>query len=262
MFAGLFQTKPILDTGSSEWILDTFAWAVEHFDINVFKDDTRLILPTNEFYPGKVNSINEMAQSVFDKTLKYAGMEHWPIQLVQPQHYQPQSLPRLSFDDAMRGDNAKPVALAEQQQQVIFISYNPNQINQPQDLVASYAQSLASILIAQKGSLPPGGEEFIPQAVDLVACFMGFGVMLANTAYQFKGGCGSCYNPHANREVALPEQEMLYCLALFSVLKSMPAKTVHSQLKPHLKTTFKKAYKELFKSVKQSANPALLAAAS
>ena len=115
MFAQFFDTKPVLDTGSSDWILDTFAWALENFELQVFRQDTRLILPTNDFYPGKVSSIAEMAQSVFDKTLIYAGMEHWPLQLVQPQHFQQQTLPQLSFTGALRGEQAKAVVSGGQQ---------------------------------------------------------------------------------------------------------------------------------------------------
>lgn len=260
MLANLFKTSPLLDTATKNWILDTFAWALNEFDLNVFKQDSQLILPIHEFYPGKVNSIEEMAQSVFEHTLKYAGMQHWPIKLVRPDKYQPNTMPKLNFIDGMRGAQSQVINAdySEQASSDILVSYNPSQINQPQDLVASFAQAFASILVGQRGVLPPGGEEFVPQAVDLLACFMGFGVMFANTAYQFKGGCGSCYNKYANREVALPEQEMLYCLALFTTLKNIPAKQVTSHLKSHLRSDFKKAMKELKLEVKQPSNSALL----
>ena len=259
MLANIFKTSPLLDNATTAWILDTFAWAITEFDLDVFKQESQLILPTHQFYPGKVNSIAEMAQSVFANTLKYAGMEHWPITLVAPENYQPSAMAKLSFTDGMRGKHSQVTNndFSENNQTEILISYNPSQINQPQDLVASFAQTFAAILVAQRGVLPPGGEEFTPQAVDLLACFMGFGVMFANTAYQFKGGCGSCYNKYANREVALPEQEMLYCLALFSTLKNIPVKEVTYHLKSHLRSDYKKAMKELKQKLKQSDNAVL-----
>ncbi|WOH37998.1 hypothetical protein RI844_01825 [Thalassotalea fonticola] len=262
MLANLFKPTPLLDNATKDWILDTFAWALSEFDLNVFKQDSQLILPIYEFYPGKVNSIEEMAQSVFEHTLKYAGMQHWPIKLVSPNKYQPTAMAKLSFKDGMRGAQSQVINTdySEQNNSEILVSYNPSQINQPQDLVASFAQAFAAILIAQRGVSPPGGEEFMPQAMDLLACFMGFGVMFANTAYQFKGGCGSCYNKYANRQVALPEQEMIYCLALFSTLKSIPAKQVTTHLKSHLRSDFKKAMKELQGELKQNSNLALISA--
>ena len=251
MLLSLFKTQPFLDESTTNWILDTYAWACEQFDGKYFQSETQLILPTAEFFPDKVSSIEQMAISVFAKTLRYAGLEKWPIKLVSPRDYQQnpalQKMPKLSFSGSLRGANAELVShdFSQGATNTIYVSFNPNQINQPQDLIASFGQAFAAIIIAQRGSLPPGGQEFMPQAIDLVASFMGFGVMFANTAYQFKGGCGSCYNKYANREASLPEQEMLYCLALFSVLKNIKAKDVTPHLKAHLRGSFKKAVKEL-----------------
>jgi len=259
MFSNLFKKTPVVDSNSHNWILDTFVWALENFELPVFKNETQLILPTNEFYPGNVNSVHEMAQSVFDKTLEYAGLQHWPIVLVAPDNIEQQTLPALDFVDIKRGEAVKfhTELTAEQS---IKVSYNPNQVNQPQDLVASFAQAFAMIVIVHSGRTPPGGAEFLPQAVELVACFMGFGVMFSNTAYQFKGGCGSCFNPYANRNVSLSENDMVYCLALFSVLKQKKIKDASPFLKSHLRTSFKKSYKELQSSINDNTQPVLVAA--
>ncbi len=257
MFANLFKSQPVIDESSQNWILDTFAWALENFELSVFKEDAKLILPTNDFYPGDVSSVHQMAQSVFDRTLAYAGLQHWPIILVEPQDFKQQTLPALDFVGVKRGELVK-FNLPLTHEQCINVSYNPNQVNQPQDLVASFAQAFAMIVIVQSGKTPPGGVEFVPQAVDLVACFMGFGVMFANTAYQFKGGCGSCFNPYANRNVALSENDMVYSLALFCVLKSLSTASVVRHLKSHLRSTFKKAYKEHQQMINKGAHTLFL----
>lgn len=243
MFAQLFNRQPLLDSGTQLWIFDTFAWALKNFDAEFFYRHSELILPSNEFYPGRVNSIEEMSDSVFSKTLAYAGLHAWPIKLYQPAQFNPQPVPQLTFNaPSVRGDL---VEIAEKGSTEIAVSFNPSQINQPQDLIASYVQAMASILIQQRGLEPPGGAEYFQPAVDLMGCFMGFGVILTNTAYQFKGGCGSCNNPRANRQVALPETETLYCLALFCRLKGIVSKAVLPHIKSHLRSQFKRAYKEL-----------------
>ncbi len=243
MLAKLFNRGQLLDENTREWVLDSFSWALSTFELTVFKNETQLILPTNEFYPGKVGSVHQMAQAVFDNSLAYAGMQHWPIKLVAPEQFSPQALPAITHTGALRGAETH-LAFDNNVTPIIQVSYNPAQINQPQDLVASFAQSFASILITTSGSTPPGGADYYAAAIDLVACVMGFGVMFANTAYQFKGGCGSCYNAAANRQVALSEDEMTYCLALFTVLKNLDSKTVNNQLKSHLRSFFKRAVKE------------------
>ena len=249
MLTSLFKTKPILEPGIQDWILDTFSWALENFSKHTFYQDTQLVLPTNDFYPGKVSSVHEMALAIFENTQKYAALEDWPMVLVSPQVYQQESLPLLDIKGELRG---KTCEITKFDQQKLKLTYNPAQINQPQDLIATFAQNFAYILILQSGKLPPGGKENIPQAADLLACMMGFGVMMANTAYQFKGGCGSCFNAAANRQAALPETEVIYILTLFCVLKSIPIKEVLPHLKSHMKNSFKSSYKEIQQLVKTS----------
>ena len=91
---------------------------------------------------------------------------------------------------------------------------------------------------------------------------MGFGVIFANTAYQFKGGCGSCNNASLNRQAALTEPETVYALALFCVLKKEPIKQVKGHLKSHLRKDFVNAYKSIAQSIGATTQPALLALAS
>jgi hypothetical protein len=257
MLAKLFSPKEIIDQNTQNWIFDTFAWAIENFDINVLKNDSRLVLPTNEFYPGTVSSIDEMAQAMFINTKKYTGMQNWPIQLTSNPPIAQTAIEDLRLGAIIRGEQAD-VAL-NLTSEPLMLGYNPNQVNQPQDLIAGISQALASILVISNKALPPGGKEYLPQAIDLVACFMGFGVIFANTAYQFRGGCGSCNNASLNRQAALTEPETIYALALFCVLKKQPMKDVKGHLKTHLKKDFVNAYKSIEHSLSTTTQPALLA---
>lgn len=260
MLAKLFKPKAIIDENTQNWILDTFAWAIENFDINVLKDDARLILPTNEFYPGTVTSIDEMAQAMFNNTKSYAGMQKWPIQLTSITPSVNTPIEDLRLGPVIRGEHAE--VSVSSGSGALMLGFTPNQVNQPQDLIAGISQALASILVVANKVLPPGGKEYLPQAIDLVACFMGFGVILANTAYQFRGGCGSCNNASLNRKAALTEPETLYALALFCVLKKESVKTVKGHLKSHLKKDFVSAYKYIEQSLSSTTQPALLALAN
>lgn len=251
----LVKTQPLIDEGTEAWILDTFLWAYQEFDGDVLLKDMRFILPNGEFFPEQVSSIEQMATYVFNQVRNYAGMQAWPLVLVGPNQVCEQQFPRLEFASVKRGESAKLLASSGSLQ----ISFNPNQINQPQDLIASFAQSLSYINVLQSGSLPPGGKDLLPQAVDLLSCFMGFGVMMANTAYQFRGGCGSCYNPYANRSATLAEPELVYILALLLRAKNLPLSHISTHLKPHLRSMLKRANKQLENTITQSANPMLIA---
>lgn len=250
----LFKSKPLLDEQEQQWLIDTFIWATENFDSDFFLNHTQLILPNHQFFPDSVSSIEEMAGRVFQRVVDYAGMQAWPIQLVAPQQLKPQVFPHFAFSDQIRGQNSQLIVAPSHQ---VNVSFNPNQINQPQDLVASFAGTLATIMIHHVGILPPGGKEFLPQASDALACYLGFGVMMSNTVYQFKGGCGSCYNPYANREATLSESQTLFMHALVSYFKGDKHSKKH--LKPHLRGQFKKAQREIKALISNSPDPLLLA---
>ena len=273
IFSSLFKTKPVIDNASQAWIFDSFVWCLEHLDSSFFAKHSRLILPTNEFYPGKSNSINEMATSIFTKTSQYTGMTQWPIKLVLDSNFVEQPMPKLHLDSNMRGDKANirhaiqpnnthiqysiaGETLAPRLNNNINIAFSAEQLNQPQDMIAYLVQVQARILLNQYSAsnlnvLPPGGKALSAQSVDLIACFMGFGVVFANTAYQFKGGCGSCNNRNLNRHAALPELETTYALALFCVIKGINLSSFKKTLKKHLQKPFSQAHREISQTLQQ-----------
>ncbi|MCG7535630.1 hypothetical protein [Pseudoalteromonas sp. OOF1S-7] len=251
----IFKSKPLLEDAQAQQLIVLFGWAVEHFDVDFFLRYTRIVEPTVQDFPDQVRSVEQMAQTVFDRVREYAGMQHWPISLLPPQQMpMQQTFPRFTLTGGLRGDS---VSVAEEPALPVALSYNPSQINQPQDMVASLAGSLAMILIHQVGKLPPGGQEHLPVAADVLAVFMGFGVMLSNSAYHFRGGCGSCYNAYANRQAALSEAETVFVHALVCYFKPQYQGAKH--LKPHLKSLYKKAQKQLRGIIKSSPDPVLLA---
>ena len=250
MFSTFFNRAPLIDQDSKEWILATSAWAITHFNSDWFYQHTQLVLPDNNFYPGRVNSAQQMADTMFNHTLKYAGMENWPIKLAhinQVNYLQPSN---LLVNHELRGENA----LVEMQPAGSFVQlgYFEQQLNQPQDLIAILVQQLATLLINHQTVLPPGGKDCLAPAVEVLAAMMGFGVIFANTAYQFRGGCGSCNNASLNRKSSLPENEVLYCVAVFATLKNISIKQITPQLKKHLRSPFKQMMKTLPQELENS----------
>lgn len=257
MILDLFKSKPVVEESVHNWVADTYAWAIMHLNGDLFKSSSQLILPTNKYFPGRVSSVHEMAQHVFKQTVEYAGMQNWPLVLVEPHLIKDNVLPSLTTSTLLRGSSAL-IDINEPHKTTIEIGYNPAQVNQPQDLVSSFVQVLATLLVYQAKELPPGGKDYIPQTIDLVACFMGFGVIFSNTAFQFKGGCGSCNNRQANRQSTLTEVETVYCLAMFCTLNGMNKSDALPHLKGHLKSTFKQAIKQLNQQNTQLEAAALL----
>jgi hypothetical protein len=237
-----------MDEGSRQWLFDSFGWAITHFDADFFANDSKLVLPTNEFFPTRAHSADELANSVFDGVKAYTGLTQWPFQLVAPERYQPQHFQVKNHPLILRGqtqDTSQYSNMLTNPADRLSVSYDPVQMNQPQVMVANYASMLSSYLVGLSNQLPPGGEEYRAPGIEVLSIFMGFGVMFANTAYAFRGGCSSCHNHAANRVAVLTENESVFALALFCQLKDIDTKTVAPQLKKYLRPLYKQAVKEI-----------------
>jgi len=239
---GLFQSKPLISEESAQWLLAAFDWALSHYDRQAFFQHTQLVQPNNEFFPGRVDSVHAKAENIFNHCLRYTGLQDWPFTLQPPELYNGASPSYLALPHIERYQALPSANLPAQPLQ---LSYNPQQTLKAEDMAANFAHLLAQHLVVQSRQLPPGGEEYLMEATEVLGISMGFGVLFANSAYTFRGGCGSCYNAMANRQASLTEHEVIFALALFCQLKGIETKQAISHLKPHLKKAYRQAQKQL-----------------
>ncbi len=239
-----FKKSPVIAQDNAVWIRECFAWALKNFDQQMFFQHTQLILTTNDFFPGRLASVHGMARAIFDNVVEYTGLSHWPFRLQEPEEFQQKTVPLLNLDCNQRQVRSENKVKLDPEH-YLNISYNPPQINKPEDMAAGFAHIVAQHLVVQSQQLPPGGKEYFAEATEIVGIFMGFGVMFANSSYSFKGGCGSCNNPAANRQAVLTESDVVYALALFCLLKKIPNKLVAKQLKNYLRPVYIRAAKEI-----------------
>ncbi len=240
----LFNKKAPLDASSSQWLFDAFAWSLDNFDAKLFYNDTLLVLPTNQFFPGRVDSVHGMASLICDRVKGYAGISQWPTRIADQSSCSLLNPSRVRVKGALRGpDGIADESVADEQR--LLIPYNPQQINNPEGMIATFAHTLAHYMGQTAKTPPPGGVEYWPHVTELLAVYLGFGLMFANSAFTYRGGCGSCYNPHAVRQASLSEFEATYALAIFAVLKDIPNSSVTRHLKRHLRGTYKRMAKEI-----------------
>ena len=244
MAISLFNSQPVLDEPSILWIFDLFRWGLQQFDAQLFYDETQLVVPSNDNFPGCADSAHGKAELIFGRVKQYAGVTHWPCQLVEPGAFNPGAAQQLRLQGPVRRAAGADGPL--ESCVPITISYDPNQLRTPEILIANYAHILAHYMGSLASEPPPGGTENWPQATEILAVFMGFGLMFANTAFTLRSsGCGSCRGPLAERSNYLSQFDVTYGLALFCVLKEIPKKTVLPYLKKTLRGYFKKALKDI-----------------
>lgn len=236
--------QQLVSDASAQWMIECFDYAGTYFDQQEFAQRTQLIQPTNQFFGGRVSSVEEKAANIFEHCINYAGVAHWPFQLVHAK--QNLGYPTLTPDTVVIERNSQQkLPAVDTQNKRFLLTYNPQQTLKPEDLAASFSGLLAQYLIFHAPQLPPQGETLLAEASEVLAVYMGFGVVLANSAYTFRGGCGSCFNPSANRQASLTENEVLFALALFCHYKQLPASAATKHLKKHLKSSFKAAQRQV-----------------
>jgi hypothetical protein len=241
MLFGLWDRRPLLDERYAAWMFDVYAWALRNFDPVMFRDETFLVTPSNRHFPGRAHNPEEMAGLIFDRVVAYAGMAHWPLKLLPPGScvLQPAADVRLVAD--ARGSRA---TLAETSPASLTLSYEPDYLNNPEAMIAVFAHTLAHYLGTAAREPPPGGAENWPQVTEILAVFLGFGLMFANTALVLpRGGC--CGGPVVRRQAFVSQHDITYALAIFAALKDLPQKEVLRHLKKSLRGHFRQALREV-----------------
>lgn len=252
LFISLFKSKPLLDEATMAWLFDCYEWALEQFDARVFRDETLLVLPNDRFFPGRINSIEGMAQLIFDKVKEYAGVAHWSTRLVDGRECSIDAPVPLVIAGALRGSKGE-VEKAVDENQRLPVAYDPALVNNPEGMIAILAHQLAHYLATMAKRPPPGGEPSWAQTTEVLAVFLGFGLMFANSAFNVRlPRCGSCAPQPVDRQSYLSQYDITYALAIFCVLKGIP----NREVLPHLKTPLRGFYKKSVKEVASNA-PAL-----
>lgn len=240
----LFVRKPVLDETSVTWLFDVYAWCLNQFDAEEFFSESSLVIPTNDYFPGRENSAQGMAGLIFERVQYYAGMTHWPLQLMEPS-WCPSSQPAaLDIDGSRRGQQALEKDVKHVQP--LPVGYDPAMIGNPEALIADFSHTLAQYLGSTARVPPPGGLQNWPQATEVVAVFLGFGVMFANSAFNFRTNkCGSCGGARVDRTNYLSQYDITYALAIFCALKRIAPGEVLPHLKKSLRGFFKKSMKDI-----------------
>lgn len=245
----LFNRKTILDEDIVLWIFDCYEWALRNLDASVFFNQTRLVYPDNRYFPGEESTPEAKSELILDQVKKHAIMEGWPLRLVDEDTYLnssfDQAVPKLRTASNVRGANAL-IPVSNLSEDALYILYQPELLTNPQAMIANYSQMLANYLAHTVAEPPPGGRENWPLLTELIAIYLGFGLMYTNTAGNVRvNSCGSCQAPVANRVNYLSQYDAAYALAIFTELKNIEFGDVKPYLKKTLHVFFKKALSEL-----------------
>lgn len=239
MWNKLFKRDALLPEETIEWLFQGFSWALQRYGSDVFYRDAVLVEPTNHFFPGKGESIEEMATLILSHVKRHAGLDYLPCRVVNHREFGQSPLALANMQQVIQG-------LQTGDGTALTMLYEPQQVGNPNAMVANYAHALAYHLGSMVDAPAHCDETQWPHLMELLAVYMGFGIMFVNTARpKVIAGCGSCGNPAMERKGAMDELEIVYTLAIFCVLKDIPARQASVHLKSHLKPLLKKAINDV-----------------
>ncbi len=245
----MFFNRRIIDRDEEEWQIDAARWVIANFGGLEQIRETKLILPTKDYFPTDGEEGDELAVVVWDKIKSHAGMEEWPCELVPQDEMAPH---QLSDFMVQKFDNPSPAGTfglsPDGEQPIPTVTYDAGLTANPMQLIATLAHELAHYLMATSKEAPPGGWEVHEEATDFLTVFMGFGVFSANSAFHFRQfSDGFSQGWESRRSGYLSEAALIHALSLFLVLREAPVAAALEHLKPHLQSLLTRAHKRQLK---------------
>ncbi|WP_018872947.1 hypothetical protein [Thioalkalivibrio sp. ALJ16] len=245
----LFQRAPALDPESRAWIQAVFDWSEAQPQWRRMLEHADLVCPTAAHFPGRADNAPEMAQLVFDRVLAHAGLADSPFRLAHAGALMDQP---IAWDTL-----ATPVAEAVPATGTVRIPYDPQLVPHSEALIAHFAREIALRLLPTAERPAPAAEDNTPHIAELLAVQLGFGIMLANTAFHVRvNQCGACKGPSAEREAALSRDDLAYALALFCRHKGIPPGRARSHLNAPLRAAFRHAVRDVARNKRTGASGA------
>jgi hypothetical protein len=240
MMFGLLKPRPPVDDEEYDWLLACFAWLSREFGGNSGLRGATLILPSREFFPHSKLTGHDRALELFDQVKALAGMTEWQCDLIPGAASREH---RVTTGHGLKHEGkGPPLGTFEYADGRYRITYNPASLLDPATLVATFAHELSHYLIHSAETAPPGGRELEEHATDLAAVFMGFGVLMANSAKsfgQFQNFGEMGWQMQARGY--LSENALTTGLALFVLASGADATDAEAALKDYLRKPFRRA---------------------
>jgi hypothetical protein len=236
----MFWRKPraTIDAETIDWVLECWEWLDEVLGPVDAEPQRQLLMPSRTEFPDTRLVGHARADHYFKLVREKCGMQDWPVDL-KAQARGTDLGASIVFGGHIKAQ--PPLGSFQLRRNAAVITYDPGILDQPIQLIATFAHELAHYLLKSWHCEPPGGAELEELATDLATVHMGFGLFGANTAFEFKqtanydnqgwqtGGAGY-----------LGENGWCFALALFCEVLDIEASTYQDYAKSTVAAQIKK----------------------
>jgi len=234
-----WKRSPLVDSSYADFAFECFEWHLR----NTKTFWTRpLVQPNDRFFPQKGLQGHDLALAVFEVVRRVSGLHQRSIRL---EAQDPGPNTRLGALVSTRGAGL-PEGTFQRLEREALITYDPSLTGDPILLVATIATQLAHYLMYTFRDRPPWVEGSYWQTTEIGAVFLGCGLFLAGSHFEFSQHTDTFSKGwHTRTRGQLSEPQILYALAIFCALRAVPADEVLPYLKGHLRGSYKKAFREV-----------------
>ena len=238
-FRQFFGRRPLVPPDEVEWQIACFSWLLRGTGGFGRFRHALLVLPTDEHFPQRGLRGGALEQALFKQIKEHAGMSAWRCSL-EVQKADPDA--RVAPTVIIQGSPRSALGTFRRDKKRAVITYRADSITNPASFVATLAHELSHFLISEIREPPPGGQGNLEFATDMTAVFLGFGVFMTNTAFnfsQYQGGGTQGWS--ASTQGYLSEAQLLHATALFTVLLGIEPSRATQHLDSHLRGLYKTA---------------------
>ncbi|MBX7527469.1 hypothetical protein [Qipengyuania vesicularis] len=230
----LFAAKPPISKEEFDWLLACFAWL--RTMLGDRHTTPQLIAPS---HPDLLAA--RTGPELFEAVRGLMRMRDWPCRLeIVPDGNQHEPDGTISEGSGACGTCSVVDGVAT-------IRYSSQMLANPDALAATFAHELCHFLLWEAGD-PPGGPDLMEHSTDCAAAYLGFGVLLANSARTFAKWQDDVYGYWQSSTAGyLSEQSLVTATAASAALHGFDLGPAEDGLKPYLRSDLKKARKALAK---------------
>ncbi len=234
----MLLSRRAIEEHIADWVEDRFAILLEHFARERPIHATALVLPGAEDFIMDAGAASARAERVYRYTARHAGFAHWPVKLVSMGDEGPKDLGGVIVPSASTAAGAFSVSVEGD----VEIRFARELIDRPRDLVSTFAHELAHLLLYSRHVEEGVRAEDAELVTDLAAVYLGFGVYLANSAFELQqSDDGLMGGWSSRRQGYLTENTLVYATAVFCAIQDDGFDEARCALKPRLQRVFDRA---------------------